>query len=65
MGPIMAFRRNIIWTRTLKDPDVLVEPWAMAPRILRIDKAKDTGLIPERGYCEVYKREDIATQIRH
>jgi hypothetical protein len=56
---------EIIYEVTLDDPDVLVEPWVMAPRTLRFNKAKDGGLIPERAYCQVYETEDIATQVRH
>jgi hypothetical protein len=50
---------------TVTDPEVLVEPWVMAPRILRQSSNPDAGLLPERGNCEVYELEDITTQIRH
>jgi hypothetical protein len=42
----MAFRRRII---SDEDPDVLVEPWVMAPRTLRLNRAPDAGLLPERA----------------
>jgi hypothetical protein len=50
---------------TVEDPDVLVEPWVMAPRTLRLNANRDAGLIPERAYCEVYETGNISTQIRH
>jgi hypothetical protein len=37
----------------------------LAPGDLRLNKAKDAGLIPERAYCQVYETEDIATELRH
>jgi hypothetical protein len=49
----------------VEDPEVLVEPWVMAPRTLRLNTAPDAGLLPERAYCQVYELEDIASQIRH
>ena len=44
---------------------MLVEPWVMTPRLLRVSDNPDAGLLPERGNCEVYELEDISTQIRH
>jgi len=50
---------------TVEDPAVLVEPFVMTPRILRIANFPDAGLLPERGNCEVYELGDITSQIRH
>jgi hypothetical protein len=50
---------------TVDDPVVLAEPWVMTPKMLRLSENPNAGLIPERGYCEVYELEDITTQIRH
>jgi len=50
---------------TVEDPEVLVEPWVMAPRTLGLNTNPDAGLLPERGNCEVYELEDITSQIRH
>ena len=50
---------------TVEDPEVLVEPWVMTPRILRLNTNADAGLLPERGNCEVYELNDITSQIRH
>ena len=50
---------------TVEDPEVLVEPFVMTPRILRLTNFPDAGLLPERGNCEVYELGDITSQIRH
>jgi hypothetical protein len=50
---------------TIEDPEVLVEPFVMTPRILRLSNFPDAGLLPERGTCEVYELGDITSQIRH
>ena len=56
---------EILYEVTVEDPDVLAEPWVMAPRTLRLNPNPDAGLLPERAYCEVYDREDVVNQIRH
>ncbi len=56
---------EILYEVTIDDPEVLVEPWVMTPRLLRVSENPDAGLLPERGNCEVYELEDISTQIRH
>ncbi len=56
---------EILYEVTVEDPVVLVEPWVMTPRKLRILPNADAGLLPERGNCDVYELEDISTQIRH
>src|SRR5262245_13680810 len=56
---------EILYDITIEDPDVLVEPWVMPPRTLRLNTAPDAGLVPERAYCEVYETSDIVTQMRH
>jgi hypothetical protein len=50
---------------TVEDPEVLVEPWVMTSKILRLNANADAGLLPERGNCEVYELSDITSQIRH
>jgi hypothetical protein len=52
-----------VYDITIEDPDVFVEPWVMATRILR--PAGGDGIIPERAYCEVYEQEAIVNQLRH
>jgi hypothetical protein len=56
---------EIPYEATIEDPDALVEPWVLTPRTMRLNKAPDAGLIPERAYCEVYDSGDISIQIRH
>jgi hypothetical protein len=56
---------EVLYEVTVEDPVVLVEPWVMTPLRLRMIPGADAGLLPERGNCDVYETEDIATQIRH
>ena len=57
---------EILYEVTVEDPVVLVEPWVMTPRILRLNAGPNAGLLPERGNCEVaYESGSIETQIRH
>jgi hypothetical protein len=57
---------EILYEVTVEDPVVLVEPWVMTPRILRVNANPNAGLLPERGNCEVaYEAGAIETQIRH
>jgi hypothetical protein len=56
---------EILYEITIEDPDVLVEPWVMPPRTLRLNGAADAGLVAERAYCEVYETGAIVTQLRH
>jgi len=56
---------QILYEVTVEDPEVLVEPWVMAPRTVRLDPALDAGLLAERGNCEVFETEDQTSQIRH
>jgi hypothetical protein len=50
---------------TVEDPEVLAEPWVMTPRTLRLNPNPESGLLPERGNCEVYETKNITSQIRH
>ena len=56
---------EILYEITIEDPDVLVEPWVMTPRTLRLSRAADAGIVPERSHCEVYETNDITNQLRH
>ncbi len=57
---------EILYEVTVEDPVVLVEPFVMTPRILRVNANANAGLLPERGNCEVaYEKDAIETQIRH
>jgi hypothetical protein len=55
---------EIRYDMTISDPDVLVEPWVMATRILRAGAA-DPQIVPERSHCEVYETGEITNQLRH
>jgi hypothetical protein len=56
---------EILYEVTVEDPEVLVEPWIMTPRTLRLNPDPEAGLLPERGNCEVYELKNISSQIRH
>jgi hypothetical protein len=56
---------EILYEITIEDPDVLVEPWVMAPRTMRLNGAADAGLVAERAHCEVYETGAFSTQMRH
>ena len=45
------------------DPEVLVEPWVLHPRILQL--TNNPMIIAERGSCTDTELEEVSTQIRH
>ncbi|HXD74359.1 MAG TPA: hypothetical protein VN628_11510, partial [Vicinamibacterales bacterium] len=68
MHVIEKFTRQgdaLLYDVTVDDPDVLAEPWVFPTRVVRRNPNPDAGLIRERGNCEVYETEAVATQIRH
>jgi hypothetical protein len=50
--------------RVIKDPAILVEPYVLQTRMLRLNANPDAGLIHERGNCEVFEGAAVAPQIR-
>jgi hypothetical protein len=48
---------------TIEDPEVLVEPWVMATRVLRAAPA--VQIQAERANCEVYEEGNVTNQLRH
>jgi hypothetical protein len=48
---------------TIEDPEVLVEPWVMNPRTLRI--SNNPTIISERGSCTDSELSEVSSQIRH
>ena len=50
---------------TIEDPEVLVEPWVMTPRTLRLVDRPGAGLLPERANCSEIEKGEAADQIRH
>jgi hypothetical protein len=55
----------ILYDVTVEDPGVLVEPWVLPTRTVRLNPNPEAGLLAERGNCEVYETNDISSQIRH
>jgi hypothetical protein len=56
---------EVLYEVTVEDPEVLVEPWVMTPRVLRLSTNANAGLVPERGACTDVELEEVASQIRH
>jgi hypothetical protein len=48
---------------TVEDPEVLLEPWVMPTRVLRLS-TRDT-VMAERADCEVYEENNVTSQVRH
>jgi hypothetical protein len=55
----------LLYDVTVEDPEVLVAPWALPTRTVRLNPSPDAGLIRERGNCEVQEFGHAASQIRH
>lgn len=55
----------LLYDVTVEDPEVLVEPWVLPTRTVRLNSNPDAGLVRERGDCEVYETKSITSQIRH
>ena len=55
---------EILYQMTIEDPDVLIQPWVMPDKILRVRKG-EPAIQHERAYCEVYETGKISTQMRH
>jgi hypothetical protein len=54
---------EILYEVTVEDPEVLLEPWVMTPRILRL--SANPVIIAERGGCTEVELGEVSTQIRH
>src|SRR5436309_2418876 len=67
MRVIEKFTRKgneILYEVTVEDPEVLVKPWVMPARTLRLSTANT--IIPERGSCGADNElKEVATQFRH
>lgn len=67
MRVIERFRREgntLHYEVTVEDPEVLLEPWVMTPRQLRLN-TNPNAFLPEGQPCKDYDRENMVTQIRH
>jgi len=66
MRVIEKFTRTgnqMLYEVTVEDPVVLVQPWVMPPRTLRIANANT--IIAERGSCTEGELNEVSTQMRH
>jgi hypothetical protein len=66
MRVIEKFTRTgnqMLYEVTIEDPEVLVEPWVMNPRTLRL--AANPTIIAERGACTDVELAEVTSQIRH
>jgi hypothetical protein len=66
MRAIEKFTRTgnqMLYEVTIEDPVVLVQPWVMPPRTLRL--AAGGTIIPERGSCTETEHNEVSTQMRH
>jgi len=51
---------------TIEDPEVLLEPWVMATRVLPLAEGAGANRIQaERANCEVYEEGNVTSQVRH
>ena len=55
---------EIRYDLTIEDPDVLVEPWVLPTRMLRLGNADGT-VVQERRDCQVYEDGNVTNQLRH
>ena len=54
---------QMLYDVTIEDPEVLVKPWVMPSRTLRLSNANT--LIPERGSCTESEHSEVSSQMRH
>jgi len=54
---------QMLYEVTVEDPEVLVEPWVMPARTLRL--SNNNTIIPERGSCSDSELKEVSTQMRH
>jgi hypothetical protein len=55
---------TLVYDVTVEDPDVLLQPWVMNTRQLRLNTNRD-AFLPEGQPCRDYDRANMVTQIRH
>jgi len=67
MRVVETFRREgntLRYQATVYDPEVLVEPWVMNPRMLRLNTSKN-AVIAEQNPCEEHSQQNLVGHIRH
>jgi hypothetical protein len=66
MRVIEKFTRTgnqMLYEVTVEDPEVLVEPWVMPARTLRL--AANNAIVAERGSCTESELKEVSSQMRH
>ena len=66
MRVIEKFTRKgneLLYEVTVEDPEVLVKPWVMPARTLRL--SRNPTIIGERGSCTESELKEVSTQFRH
>ena len=67
MRVVERFRREgnaLHYQATVIDPEVLIEPWVMNPRVLRLN-TDTNAFLPEQNPCEERDFEHMVGRIRH
>ncbi len=54
---------EMLYEVTVDDPEVLVRPWVMHPRILQL--SNNPTIISEQGSCTETELDEVSSQIRH
>jgi hypothetical protein len=54
---------QMLYEVTVEDPEVLVEPWVMPSRMLRL--SPNNTIIGERGSCTESELKEVSSQYRH
>jgi hypothetical protein len=54
----------LVYDVTVEDPEVLIEPWHLTPRRLRLNTNPD-AFLPEGLPCKDYDHDNMVSQIRH
>ena len=66
MRVIEKFTRTgnqVLYDVTIEDPDVLLQPWVMPERTLRLSPTN--AIVAERGSCTETEHNEVSTQYRH
>jgi len=66
MRTIEKFTRTgnqLLYEVTIEDPDVLLQPWVMPARTLRLSPTN--AIVAERGSCTETEHNEVSTQYRH
>jgi hypothetical protein len=67
MHVIEKFRRegnNLTYQVTVEDPEVLLQPWAMSPKVLKLNTDPE-AYIHEGDPCRDYDQSNMSSRVRH